>query len=574
MGTATLLEPSSLDKPSLDKPFVEEKPVEETPANSALVDAVVFEAPLSTEALFQEKLRNATPGKLGMAAFWLILTAGLAYIATNIWRDLSVVHTTSIFPYLLLGLALLIALGFEFVNGFHDTANAVATVIYTNSLEPHIAVVYSGILNFIGVLLSSGAVAFTIVHLLPVELILKLSNGTGFAMIFALLLAAILWNLVTWYGGLPTSSSHTLIGSIMGVGVASQLMNGRAGTSSVDWEQMKKVFEALLISPVVGFSVAGVLFLLFRFASTDARLYSAPEGDTPPPIYIRALLVLTCGGVSYAHGSNDGQKGMGLIMLILVGTMPTAYALNHAVNADEVQRFAVVSTQLVGALDKDVQPEMTVQNPEAELERFVRTRRYQPQVTLALAQMVVTVRDEAVLYGTPAHVPPQMQANVRNQMYLNGETLRLLTKSGGPQMSAADAKLVASYQSELDRSTKFIPDWVKVAVALALGMGTMVGWRRIVITVGEKIGKTRMTYAQGASAQIVAMSTILAAGAYGLPVSTTHVLSSSVAGTMTANHSGLQWETVRNIATAWVLTLPAAALLSGSLFWLFNTLAK
>jgi len=564
MGTATLLEP----------PLVETKSVEEPPVDDMLVDEAVFAEPLNEAALFQEKLKKATPGRVGLLSFSLILVGGLGYIATQIGRDLSVVHTTSVLPYVMLGLALLIALGFEFVNGFHDTANAVATVIYTNSLEPHIAVIYSGILNFVGVLFSSGAVAFTILQLFPAEMILRMNKGSGFAMIFALLLAAILWNLATWYGGLPTSSSHTLIGSIVGAVGTFYLMQGKSGTAGVNWETMKKVFEALLISPVVGFSVAGVLFLLFRFASTDARLYSAPEGDTPPPIYIRALLVLTCGGVSYAHGSNDGQKGMGLIMLILVGTMPTAYALNHAVNADEVQRFAVVSTQLVGALDKDVQPEMTVQNPEAELERFVRTRRYQPQVTLALAQMVVTVRDEAVLYGTPAHVPPQMQANVRNQMYLNGETLRLLTKSGGPQMSAADAKLVASYQSELDRSTKFIPDWVKVAVALALGMGTMVGWRRIVITVGEKIGKTRMTYAQGASAQIVAMSTILAAGAYGLPVSTTHVLSSSVAGTMTANHSGLQWETVRNIATAWVLTLPAAALLSGSLFWLFNTLAK
>jgi PiT family inorganic phosphate transporter len=564
MGTATLLEP----------PLVEEKPVEEPPVDQTLAEASVFEEPLLAEALFQEKLKRATPGKLGMAAFSLILICGLAYIATNIWRDLSVVHTTSIFPYLLLGLALLIALGFEFVNGFHDTANAVATVIYTNSLEPHIAVVYSGVLNFIGVLLSSGAVAFTILQLFPTELILKMNKGSGFAMIFALLLAAILWNLVTWYGGLPTSSSHTLIGSIMGVVAAFHLMQRSPEALGVNWEPMKKVFEALLISPVVGFSVAGVLFLLFRFTAKDARLYSAPEGDTPPPFYIRALLILTCGGVSYAHGSNDGQKGMGLIMLILVGTMPTAYALNHAVDADEVQRFAAISTQVAGALAKVVPPGTTVQNPEAELERFVRTREYEPQVTLALQQTVVAVRDEAVEFGAPTHVPQQMQADVRNQMYLTSETLRLLPKSGGPQMSTADAKLVASYQVDLDHSTKFIPDWVKVAVALALGMGTMIGWRRIVITVGEKIGKTRMTYAQGASAQIVAMSTILAAGAYGLPVSTTHVLSSSVAGTMTANHSGLQWETVRNIATAWVLTLPAAALLSGSLFWLFNTLAK
>ena len=564
MGTATLLEP----------PLVETKSVEEPPVDDMLVDEAVFAEPLNEAALFQEKLKKATPGRVGLLSFSLILVGGLGYIATQIGRDLSVVHTTSVLPYVMLGLALLIALGFEFVNGFHDTANAVATVIYTNSLEPHIAVIYSGILNFVGVLFSSGAVAFTILQLFPAEMILRMNKGSGFAMIFALLLAAILWNLATWYGGLPTSSSHTLIGSIVGAVGTFYLMQGKSGTAGVNWETMKKVFEALLISPVVGFSVAGLLFLLFKLVAKDKRLYTAPQGDTPPPFYIRALLVLTCGGVSYAHGSNDGQKGMGLIMLILVGTMPTAYALNHAMDADQVQRFAAVSMQVAGVLQKVVPAGTTVQNPQAELEKFVRTKRYEPQVALAVAQTSVGLGDEVLQYGTLARIPQAIQADVRNQMYLTGESLRLMAKSGGPKLSAGDARLVASYQNDLNRSTQFIPNWVKVAVALALGMGTMIGWKRIVITVGEKIGKTRMTYAQGASAQMVAMTTILAAGAYGLPVSTTHVLSSSVAGTMTANHSGLQWETIRNIAMAWVLTLPAAALLSGGLFWLFNTLAK
>ena len=360
----------------------------------------------------------------------------------------------------------------------------------------------------------------------------------------------------------------------MGVVAAFHLMQRSPEALGVNWEPMKKVFEALLISPVVGFSVAGVLFLLFRFTAKDARLYSAPEGDTPPPFYIRALLILTCGGVSYAHGSNDGQKGMGLIMLILGGTMPTAYALNHAVDADEVQRFAAISTQVAGALDHYVQPGTAAQNAEAELENFVSTKKYGPEVTLALQQMVLDIRNETTQYGTLEGVPTTMQANVRNQMYLTNETLRLMAGSGGPQMSAADAKIVANYTGYLDKSTKFIPTWVKVAVALALGLGTMIGWKRIVVTVGEKIGKARMTYAQGASAQLVAMATILAAGTFGLPVSTTHVLSSSVAGTMAANRSGLQRATIRNITAAWVFTLPAAALLSGGLFWLFNSLAK
>lgn len=526
------------------------------------------------EQILEGNLNNSATGKIGIGVFALILVGGLIYITAQVWGDLSVVHTVSLFPYLLLGLALLIALGFEFVNGFHDTANAVATVIYTHSLEPHIAVVYSGILNFVGVLLSSGAVAWAIVSLLPVELILKGNSGSGFAMVFALLVAAILWNLGTWYRGLPVSSSHTMIGSILGVGLAYQLMQGSAGTSGVDWEQVKKVIAALCISPAVGFVAAGVVFLLFKLVAKDARLFEAPKGTEPPPFYIRCLMILTCGGVSYAHGSNDGQKGMGLMMLILVGTVPTAYALNHTMGSSQVQAFAVVSTQVAGALDHYVQPGTEVRGDGAELENFVNTKKYEPGVMLALQEMVLDIRNEATQYGSLQSVPTTMQANVRNQMYLTSETLRLMAKNGGPRMSASDAIIIANYNAFLDKSTKFIPTWVKVAVALALGLGTMIGWKRIVVTVGEKIGKARMTYAQGASAQLIAMVTILAAGTFGLPVSTTHVLSSSVAGTMAANRSGLQRATIRNITSAWVFTLPAAALLSGSLFWLFNSIAR
>jgi PiT family inorganic phosphate transporter len=530
---------------------------------------------LPSTSILDEKLKkSASPGKAGMILFALMLVGGLIYIASQLWGDLSVVHNASIFPYLLLGLALFIALGFEFVNGFHDTANAVATCIYTHSLEPHVAVVYSGILNFTGVLLSSGAVAFSIISLLPVELILKVSKGAGFSMVFALLMAAILWNLATWYKGLPASSSHTMIGSILGVGVANQLMQGNSGTSGVDWEQVQKVFKALLVSPVVGFFMAAAIFFLFKLVARDPRLYKAPEGTAPPPFWIRCLLIFTCGGVSFFHGSNDGQKGMGLIMLILVGTVPTAYALNHAVGASQVQNFAVVSTQVANALDHYVAPGTVMQDAGPELENFVSTKKYEPGVTLALRQIVTDIRNEAVEYKTLKDVPQAMQANVRNQMYLTSETLRLMGKHGGPKMSADDTKLIAKYKGLLDTSTKFIPPWVKVAVALALGMGTMIGWKRIVVTVGEKIGKTHLTYAQGASAEITAMITIWMADNLGLPVSTTHVLSSGIAGTMAANKSGLQMSTIRDIALAWVFTLPAAALLSGGLFWLFNTIAS
>jgi PiT family inorganic phosphate transporter len=214
--------------------------------------------------------------------------------------------------YLLLGVALLTALGFEFVNGFHDTANAVATVIYTHSMEPHIAVAWSGFWNFIGVVVSTGAVAFGIISLLPVELILQVGSGAGFAMVFALLVAAIIWNLGTWYFGLPSSSSHTLIGSIIGVGIANQLMAVKTGTSGVDWAQATNIGKTLLISPIVGFVCAGLLLLIMKFAIPDKRLYRAPEGDAPPPLWIRALLVLTCTGVSFAHGSSYGAPVSGI----------------------------------------------------------------------------------------------------------------------------------------------------------------------------------------------------------------------------------------------------------------------
>ena len=530
-------------------------------------------ATVPEQSLLDAKLKKSSPGKAGVIVFGLMLVGGLGYITAQLWGDISAVHSPSVYPYVLLGVALLIALGFEFVNGFHDTANAVATCIYTHSLEPHVAVVYSGILNFIGVLMSPGTVAFTIISLLPVELILKVSKGAGFSMVFALLTAAILWNLATWYKGLPASSSHTMIGSIIGVGVANQIMQGNSGTAGVDWAQVTKVFQALLWSPLIGFGAAFILFMLFKLVARDPRLYKAPEGTAPPPFWIRLLLIGTCGGVSYAHGSNDGQKGMGLIMLILVGTVPTAYALNHAVTPKQIDRFLSTSSAMVDTLNKYVDKNAVIGDDEPELEKFVSTKTYEPGVMLALRQMVVDIRNEVTLYGSLKTVPQEMQANVRNQMYLASETMRLLAKNG-PKMAPADTKAVAAYKSELDTSTKFIPTWVKVAVALALGMGTMIGWKRIVVTVGEKIGKTHLTYAQGASAELVTMATILGADSIGVPVSTTHILSSGVAGTMAANKSGLQLSTVRDIALAWVFTLPVAALLSGSLFWLFTRMVR
>ena len=519
-------------------------------------------------ALEQKLAKN--PGKIGMLVFGMALLVGLIYTVVSLSSDLATVRTTSFFPFLLLGVALLVALGFEFVNGFHDTANAVATVIYTHSMEPHVAVVWSGMWNFIGVLLSTGAVAFGVISLLPVELILQVGSGAGFAMVFALLLAAIVWNLGTWYFGLPASSSHTMVGSIIGVGIANQLMSPKQGTSGVDWAQASNVGRTLLVSPLVGFLLAGLLLVIAKAVIKDRRLYEAPEGTEPPPFWIRALLVLTCTGVSFAHGSNDGQKGMGLIMLILIGTVPTAYALNRAVSQSQTADFLAVSEQTVQVLDRYVQPSAAVADPRDDLTNYIRTHEFNANTMLALRSLISGIGNEASLYKVLAKVPADQMRNFRNDMYMVSETLRLIQKSGKPAFTSDDMKVLGNYKKHIDLATKFIPPWVKVAVALALGLGTMIGWKRIVVTVGEKIGKDHLTYGQGAAAEITAMATIGAADYFGLPVSTTHVLSSGVGGTMAANRSGLQWGTVRGLLMAWVLTLPASIILAGFLFWAFR----
>ncbi len=501
----------------------------------------------------------------------VVVVAGIIYAGYHLADDLSVVRDTRAYPYILLGVALLIALGFEFVNGFHDTANAVATVIYTNSLSPNLAVVWSGFFNFLGVLVSGGAVAFGIVSLLPVELILQVGSGAGFAMVFALLIAAILWNLGTWYFGLPSSSSHTLIGSIIGVGLMNQLMaTNPSGASGVDWSQATKIGETLLVSPLVGFSLAYLLLHLLKATVKIPALYKEPEGNKPPPLWIRGLLILTCTGVSFFHGGNDGQKGMGLIMLILIGTVPTAYALNRTMHEQDVATFLAASQHAQETLAHYGRGDVPA-DPHAAVLDIVRERSVTAQSLPALGALTARIAQQVEQYHSLANVPPGAMVNIRNDMYLVSEGLRFAAKSKTLELSEADQKTLSAYKKQLDNATKFIPTWVKVAVAIALGLGTMIGWKRIVVTVGERIGKTHLTYAQGASAELVAMATIGAAEMYGLPVSTTHVLSSGVAGTMVANHSGLQWSTVRNLLMAWVLTLPVSIALAAGLYWLLRT---
>ncbi len=517
---------------------------------------------------------DVRPHFIAIVVFVALLALGIGFAVHGISADMAAANTPPLATgaFALLGLALLIALAFEFVNGFHDTANAVATVIYTHALPAQFAVVWSGMFNLLGVLTSSGTVAFAVITLLPVELILQVGSSAGYAMIFSLLVAAIIWNLGTWVLGLPASSSHTLIGSIIGVGLANQLMAAPGiGTSGVEWSQVWKVFQALLLSPLVGFLGAAGMLLAMKALIKTRTLYTTPDTSKPPPGWIRGLLILTCTGVSFAHGSNDGQKGMGLIMLILIGSVPTAYALNHTMPDSHTAAF-VQSTHTAQAAFASHAGGTTMDAAEARtaITAAIRDRKFDEQrVFGALASLSGDIARNVQGSGGIAHVPAEATQNVRNDMFLVSEAVRQMQKQG-VALSVADNGAMKSFRGQLDASTKFIPSWVKVTVAIALGLGTMVGWKRIVVTVGEKIGKEHLTYGQGASAELVAAATILAADFYGLPVSTTHVLSSGIAGTMAANGSGLQWSTVRSIALAWVLTLPAAALLSGSLFFVLR----
>jgi PiT family inorganic phosphate transporter len=532
-------------------------------------------ATVADHALSGKPALDQKPHPAGGIAFLLVLMGGIAFVAYSILQDVrGAGETVEIGVFLLLGLALLIALGFEFVNGFHDTANAVATVIYTNSLPPMVAVVWSGFWNFAGVMVSTGAVAYSIVTLLPVELILQVGNTAGYAMIFSLLIAAIIWNLGTWAFGIPNSSSHALVGSIMGVGLANQFMAPvGSATSGVDWSQAVKVGQALFWSPLIGFAASAALLLIMKFLIRNKTLYEAPKSDAPPPLWIRGLLILTCTGVSFGHGGNDGQKGMGLIMLILIGAAPTSYALNRTMTDASMPAFiqaAQKAQSTFAAHATGAAAPVSMEAARKTVGDALRAHKIsKPENFAALAVLSFDIAAEVKTYGSISHVPAAATPNLRNSMYLTGDAMRLLDKET-TDLTKPEKATLKTFRGKLESGTRFIPFWVKIAVAIALGLGTMVGWKRIVVTVGEKIGKTHLTYGQGAAAEIVAAATIMGAEYIGVPVSTTHILSSGVAGTMAANGSGLQLGTLRNIALAWVTTLPAAMALAGGLYFILR----
>ena len=451
-------------------------------------------------------------------------------------------------PLAFLLIALLVAFAFEFINGFHDTANAVTTVIYTRTLTPTPAVLYSGAMNFLGALITviffGAAVAFSIVNLLPVDLLVNARSSAALVMVLSLLLAGVIWNLGTWYMGLPVSSSHTLIGCILGVGIANSLWNGN-GISGVNWGKAGEVGLGLLFSPLIGFVLAGGLLLLMKRTLKEPRLYQPPVGDDRPPRWVRLVLILTCGGVSFAHGSNDGQKGMGLLLLVLIGFMPAHYALT--VNRPEMAPEVLAATVEVRA--------------EYEKHKVAVTE----QQGKDLDFLAKTLADKASFNDLPNNRDARWEVR-QSLMRVTRELKRVEAEPGTPPEFKKSVEKLR--QDKLSSAVEFIPLWVVVCTALALGIGTTIGYKRIVITVAEKIGKTHLTYAQGAAAETVAAITIMAADVAHLPVSTTQILSSGVAGTMAANGSGVQGGTCKKILLAWALTLPASMILAAVLFTL------
>ena len=456
----------------------------------------------------------------------------------------------------LLILCLLCACFFEFINGFHDTANAVATVIYTNSMKPTVAVVYSGLLNFAGVMLGGITVAMGIVNLLPMDALVDSNPYHGIAMILALLLSAIIWNFGTWYFGIPSSSSHTIIGSILGIGLAFYFLPGNYGLNAVNWDKAKDTGLALLISPLAGFSVAILMMFLFKRLIKNETIYKEPIPGKMPPIWIRLLLWTTCGLVSFFHGQNDGQKGVGLLMMILIAVLPGQFSLDNSINLQSEKAH-------INSINSIVLLSDTSKFGSDEKKQYHQIKKYSAHFNQNIGTAIFS-----------------SDIDIKNRFELRKDVVKItkgaekLLKSENFAISSKDKKIIITEIKDSKKLVEYAPSWVIIIISVCLGLGTMVGWKRIVKTIGEKIGKQHMSYAQGASAELVASMGIGVASAYGVPVSTTHMLSSGIAGSMVAKKGlkNLQKGTIKTIALTWILTLPVTIILSGSLFLLFRAI--
>ena len=481
----------------------------------------------------------------------------------------------------MLVLALLFVLFYEAINGFHDTTNAVATVIYTRALRSQIAVVMSGIFNFLGVMLGGLSVAYAIVHLLPTDLLLNVGSSHGLAMMFSLLLAAIILNLGTWYFGLPASSSHTLIGAIIGIALTNALMTHTSVVDALNIPKMIEIFLSLIISPIVGLLLAGLMVRCLRryWSGTKKRrrIHMTPaerekiDGKRKPPFWTRIALIVSAIGVSFSHGANDGQKGIGLLMLVLIGVAPAGFVMNMDATEYDIARTRDAITHLDQYYRQHQADLSHVINTEPEIpareegqgSKIFHCNPARAQVAIASAQgMLADLQNYDQL-------TVDQRSHMRRLLMCVADTAGKVAKL--PETSDSNKRFLGDLRKDLLATVEYAPMWIIVAVALALSLGTMVDWRRVATIIGEKIGKKGMTYAQGVSAQMTAAISIGVASYTGMPVSTTHVLSSAVTGTMLVDSGGVQGKTVKNILLAWVLTLPMAIVISSLLYWLALT---
>jgi PiT family inorganic phosphate transporter len=452
----------------------------------------------------------------------------------------------------LLIFTLIMVIMFEATNGFHDAANAVATVIYTKSLQPGQAVVLSGVMNFVGVMIGGIAVAYALVELLPSEVLSPPDGGPAVAMLVSLFAAALTWNIGTWWFGLPNSSSHCLIGSLIGVALGNAFAHSRSVSEGVHWAQLWKVLESLALSPLLGFVLAGALYFLCRKIFHDKHLYE-PATDKPPIWWMRGILILTCTGVSFAHGTNDGQKSIGLIMLTIIGIFPATYALNPT---------AGLSLQDTAAIMRQAEPFITQYGDDQKAAALQAVRAIEQR---AKADSAPPAGPQKLEVG-PTSEKAKARATIRDDVYQVISQLKHAEEAKG--IDKEDKKKAQELAKQLGKTVEYAPIWVRLLSALCLGLGTMFGYKRIVTTLGERLGNVHLTPAQGASAELVSAVLIGTAGFTGAPVSTTHIVTSGIAGTMVTSGAGLKYGMISRIVIAWVFTLPVTILIAGGLYYI------
>nr|BET44394.1 MAG: inorganic phosphate transporter PitA [Candidatus Aschnera chinzeii] len=476
-----------------------------------------------------------------------------------------------LYTTILLILALLFVLLYEAINGFHDTANAVATIIYTKALSTQSAVIMAGIFDFLGVLLGGLSVAYAIVHLLPTDLLLDVGSSHNLIMIFAILMSAIIWNWSTWYYGLPASSSHTLIGAIIGVAITNALINKFSILQALNINKVVDIFLSLILSPAIGFIISGILIFIlkkinirnhkkYHFHQTPLE-YKKKYNKDYPPLGTRISLIISAIGVSFSHGANDGQKGIGLIMLVLISVAPTNFVININANTQDIQRTHNAIENLKYFYKKYESTEnINFNDVFKKNNNSLYCHHVNFNNILQKASYIFNTINTYVI------LKPTERIEIRKLLICLSDTANNIANANN--LDSFDSKSLHKISNDLLNTIEYAPIWIIISVALALSIGTMIGWKRVVITIGEKIGKKNMSYAQGVSAQITAAISIGIASYTGMPVSTTQVLSSAIAGTMIVDGDGVQINTIKNILLAWVLTIPVSISMSGLFYYI------